>query len=249
MLSNHLHSATPNIYDPLSVGWSFLVSEKDPQKQEIIEAMQPLAVHRKMKNPTQPLIFNCTKEYEWGDWMRNNCWTISVATKPYYILIVGGPDQIPFRFQTMIDGSVGVGRVCFDSIEELKTYINKVIRLENNSKFAVNKQAYIFATDYGPQDPTFFYSHRFMAQPISLFTKEDLHFNTTTLFEKDATKANLKKAITTKAKPALVYVASHGIGAQNKDIATQKKVNGAICCQELGEKPTISTKRRYIRRR
>lgn len=229
--------AAPNIYDPLSVGWSFLVSDKDPQKQEIIQAMEPLALHRKMKEPAQPLVYNCTQEFEWFNWMRDNCWSISVTYKPYYVLIVGGPDQIPFRFQTMLDSTVAVGRVSFDSIKDLKTYIEKIIRLEKNKKSTLRKKAFIFATDYGPQDPTF-YSHKFMADPISKHIKETLHFKTTTLFEDDATKANLKNAVT-NANPALIYVASHGIGAQGQGINIQKRVNGAVCCQELGQNPNI----------
>ncbi len=226
----------PNKYDPLAVGWSFLVSDKDPQKQEIIDAMQPLAIHRKMNDPTHPLIYDCRFEHEWMDWMRDNCWAIAVPDKPFYVLIVGGPNEVPFRFQTTLDSSVGVGRVSFDSIEELKAYIQKVIRLEN-SESAVSKKACIFATDYGSQDPTF-YSHRFMAEPLSIYTNGTLNCETTCLFESDATKANLVNAFT-RSNPALIYVASHGMAAQNEDLEVQKKVNGAICCKELGDDPAV----------
>jgi hypothetical protein len=95
----------------------------------------------------------------------------------------------------------------------------------------------MFATDYGMTDPTF-YSHKFMAEPLSSNAKETLKFKTTNLFENDATKNNLKDAFA-KRNPALIYIASHGIGAQGEDLSVQKRYNGAVCCQELGANPNV----------
>jgi hypothetical protein len=51
------------------------------------------------------------------------------------------------------------------------------------------------------------------------------------LFAQDATKANLADALH-HAKPALVFTASHGLGAPDEPLKRQKLLNGAICCQD-----------------
>lgn len=222
---------TPNFEDPLSVGWKFLVSKMDPLKEKIIDAIEPLAKHRGMKDPRKPLIYDCTGEDQWMDWTRINCYSIASTEAPYYVLIVGGPEQVPFRFQSMLDGAIAVGRVSFDSIEDLEQYVKKVIRLEKAENPVVTRKAVMFAPNWGLEDPTFF-SKTFMAQPLSEYARNDLSFPTTTLFEDDATKANLAAAIA-HSNPAMIYTASHGLGAPKEDLSVQKKYNGAICCQDM----------------
>jgi hypothetical protein len=226
-----VRARSPNLDDPLSVGWKFLVSNKDPLKEEIIKAVEPLAKHRGMKDPSQPLIYNCNYEYEWMDWIRNNCWSLSLGEAPYYVLIIGGPEQVPFRFQSTLDSAVAVGRANFDSIEDLKEYVKKVIRLEKAENPVVDREVIMFAPNWGLDDPTFF-SKTFMAQPLSQHIKDTLNFQTTNLFENDATKEKLINTVAHSA-PTLVYTASHGLGAPNEDMSIQKRYNGAICCQNM----------------
>jgi Peptidase family C25 len=227
--SQELERRVVDLGDPLSVGWTYLIGEKDPLKDEIIAAMRPLAERRGMKDPDKPLILNPTDGDDWLDWLQDNYFSPVVDQQPHYVLIVGDPQQVPFRFQSILATAAAVGRLDFDSIDDLKAYVAKVIGLEKAAKPVVKNETIFFATDGGIGDPTYL-SLRFMAEPLANYLQGQ-KIKTTTLFGDDATKSQLLDVLS-KAKPALVYTASHGLGAPDEPFAVQKKVNGAICCQE-----------------
>ena len=214
------------------LGWTFIVGDTDPLKDQIIETMKPLAIHRGMKHPNEPLIFDCEDNFfEWKDWIITNCWSFVNDEHPVYVLIIGDCKQIPFRFQSNLDSLSFVGRIHFDSIIDLKNYVDKVLRIEKASNPIVDREVIMFAPDWGLNDPTFF-SKTFMVEPLSYLIKDKLNFSTKDLFEEDATKKNLVNSLTNNT-PALVYSASHGIIAKKEELAEQKKYNGAICCQNM----------------
>ena len=177
--------------DPKSVGWKFLVGDSDPLKDEIIEAIRPLAEHRGMVDPSEPLVYDCADEWKWWDWLRENCWSGAVDEHPLYVLIVGGPENVPFRFQSFLDCTSAVGRIDFDSTDQIKDYVKKVIRLEEADEPVVDREVVMFAPDGGINDPTFF-SKTFMAQPLSKHIKDKLNFSTKNLFELGAEMKILK---------------------------------------------------------
>jgi hypothetical protein len=215
--------------DPVAAGWTFIINENDPQRDQIIDAINPLTIHRGMDDPSHPMIFNNEPKEEWSNWIAENYFTIEKRNPPRYALIVGGPDEVPFHFQSFLATAASVGRIDFDSIDDLKTYIEKVIRLEKASSTTVSRQVLFFAPDAGWPDPTY-YSNAYMAKPLSDHVKTNLGFETQDLMGRMATKNELLQSLKASA-PALVYTASHGLGAKNESLEEQKRLNGAICCQ------------------
>jgi hypothetical protein len=221
--------------DPKAAGWTYLINTKNPLKKEIEAVLKPLAQHRGMPEPKQPLPFGDEPPEQWLDWLHDHYYALELEGKkvPHYILIVGGPDQVPFRFQSLIDSVANVGRVDFDKTEDLKSYVDKLIRLETAQDPAVERDVVVFAPDGGPSDPTY-YSREYMAKPLADHITKEFGLPTRTVFGDDATKENLIKALRGK-RPALVYTASHGLGATNESLDIQKRLNGAICCQCPGQ--------------
>lgn len=220
--------------DPKAAGWTFLVADTDPNKKAYIEALGPLAKARGMDDPQKPLLFDGSGPDAWPDWMNDRYYALELAGKksPGYVLIIGGPDQVPFGFQSMMDTVASVGRLDFDRIEDLAAYAAKIMRIETARAPAVQREALFFATDGGTEDPTY-YSRKYMAEPLALYAQADHKMKVTQIMGANATKANLLAALK-KTKAALVYTASHGLGATSESQQVQARYNGAICCQHDG---------------
>jgi hypothetical protein len=163
--------------------------------------------------------------------------TRSLAKKAHhYVLIAGSPVQIPFHFQAFIGSAASVGRVDFDKLDDLEKYVRKIVALEKAASPVVSHQAIFFATDHGLNDPTFF-SRLHMAEPLAKTADDDLHIPTQSVMGQQATKSNFLERLRT-AQPALVYTASHGLGAPDQSLDFQKKYNGGICCEHAFGEPT-----------
>jgi hypothetical protein len=224
--------------DPRAAGWTYLINGKTARADEIKAALRPLAEWRSMEDPDAPLVFNDEPPEEWHEWLQENYHALELEGKktPHYVMIAGGPEEVPFHFQSLLDSAACVGRVDFDSAEELENYVAKVIRLEKAAKPVVSREAVVFGTDGGLGDPTFF-SRRFMAEPMAEHIQDKLGLGTRRLFGDGATKPELLNVLK-EAKPALVYTASHGIiTPYDFDLEDQKRINGSLVCQAVGREP------------
>lgn len=219
--------------DPKTVGWTFLINSKDPHRIDIMNAVSPLAEFRGMKNVDDPILFNNEPMDTWYDWLGRNYDKDAETEPPHYVLIIGGPDQVPFDFQSFLSIAASVGRVDFDSIDDLKNYANKIIRLEKENASIVNPESVFFATDAGWPDPTY-YSRQFMAEPLANHVNDKFGFKTEKISGDEATKKRLADRLS-KSKAAIVYTASHGMAAPHEGFEVQKRINGAICCQKTEE--------------
>ena len=220
--------------DPKSAGWTFLVNANDPHRPAYEKALAPLAAQRGMPDPRSPLLYHAEAPEEWFDWLQDNYYGLVLEGKkpPGYILIAGSPEQVPFRFQSILNTAAKVGRVDFETPEDLEQYVDKLLRIEAASGPVVAREAIVFAPDAGLHDPTY-YSREYMALPMADHIRDDLGLVTHPILGEDATKPRLVEALGAH-KPALVYTASHGLGAMDQPPEFQRRYNGAICCQHAG---------------
>ena len=62
------------------------------------------------------------------------------AKLPYYVMLVGSPEQIPFEFQYLLGVEYAVGRLSFDDATDYARYANSTIAYESGASVPNVKQ-------------------------------------------------------------------------------------------------------------
>jgi len=148
---------------------------------------------------------------------------------PYYLLIVGSPETIPYTFQYQLDVQYGVGRIYFEKLEDYSRYAASVVQAETK-KFARAKRAAFFGTA-NPDDRATAMSAEQLIKPLAKQMKTHKDWDVDVLDPAKATKANLADYLGGKDTPALLFSASHGMSFKADD-PRQLRHQGALLCQD-----------------
>ncbi len=148
---------------------------------------------------------------------------------PYYLLLIGNPEEIPFRFQYQLDVQYAVGRITFDTAEEYASYAAGVVAAEEGRVERPRRMAF------------FGVSHETDAATLRALDHMVLPLAET--FEQPADGWQLQRVVdgTTKVAlaellgggraPAFLFTASHGMGFDVDD-PRQREHQGALLCQD-----------------
>jgi hypothetical protein len=71
---------------------------------------------------------------------------------PYYILLVGDPESLPYELQSELDVNYAVGRICFEHIDDYAAYARSVIRAEKSGRER-SRELVFFGTEH-ENDPS-----------------------------------------------------------------------------------------------
>ncbi|MFO0798482.1 MAG: hypothetical protein U0804_13480 [Gemmataceae bacterium] len=160
---------------------------------------------------------------------------VNPAAVPYYLLLVGTPEQIPFEFQYLLDIDYAVGRVAFDDPADYGRYAAAVVASETAEAAPPAREVVYWGTRH-PMDRATQLSADKLIAPLSgagatdPTVAEKYGFRTRSFRAADATKANLRAAL--DARPALLFTASHGMGGWPKGDPRQRPASGALLCQD-----------------
>ncbi len=228
-------------------GWGIIFPWEPPQSPaklsvaEIKEALRPLLELRESQAGEY------FKVYEGGDGYRPDEAAQEFLTRhgatvynpadpekvPYYLLIVGSPEQIPFHFQYQLDVQYAVGRLDFDRVEDYANYARSVVAAET-------LQLAPTATFFGPSNPddrATELSTDHLVRPLGEHVKAKYgsEWQIETLLKDQAPKSQLQRLMGGDQTPALLFAACHGVEFPKDDPKDrQVRHQGALLCQDWG---------------
>lgn len=219
-------------------GWGVVFAPGTPEK--VKQALSPLLAHRREQAGSGRGSYYRECEYVAGEGVAQ--FLARQGAKfgaspdadrfPYYLLLVGDPEAIPFSFQTELDVNYGVGRICFDHLASYRRYATSVVDVETGKRSpSLPRQAAFFGVRNAGDPATGQTADELVVPLAETLGSRETSWDLRTYLGPQADKARLSRLLGGADTPALLFSASHGVGFPRED-ARQLKRQGALVCQD-----------------
>ena len=137
--------------DPSKVeqaGWAVVFGAEEGN--DVKAALEPLIEHRRRRiGDARTKVLEHRPGEGWTDWLarhRTAPGNINPDKVPYYLLLIGGPNHIPFSLQYLLDTEYAVGRLDFDDAAGYRSYVAGLIDYEETDAAPHDAAATFFGT-------------------------------------------------------------------------------------------------------
>lgn len=238
--------------DLASAGWGIILAFKDPLESAILDALKPLLDLRRSQAagvvPERYQEYIDERGYRAGESKVKFLERLGVGPGPvdpkrlpYYLLIVGSPEQIPYSFQYQLDVPCAVGRIHFDTMEEYARYAQSVVDAELQAAEKPRKVVLFGASS----DPATVISVEDFLAPLGAELRKRKDWELDTVFGERASKAHLATILGGEDTPSLLFTAGHGVGFHCGG-PSQRLKQGALLCQDWPGKGHPATPEHYF---
>lgn len=158
--------------------------------------------------------------------------TVDPRRLPFYLLLVGGPEAIPFELQERLGRFHAVGRIDFDHPEDYARYAESVVAAESSPPDR-RPEVTLFGPRH-PDDPATAVLAEMLLEPLAgaLRSQEGLGgWAVRTCFGPAASKEGLHRLLGGGEAPAVLFFAGHPLLFPPDD-PRQRREQGALVCSE-----------------
>lgn len=152
---------------------------------------------------------------------------------PYYLLLVGSPEDIPYAFQRQLDVNYATGRIDFDTAEEYDRYARSVVAAaaaRQQAQALRRRSIHLFGVTNGDDHATDA-SSRHLVQPVLSYLRANhADWRIDATLGADANKSALRPLLGEQT-PGVLFTASHGLEFPAAD-ARQRTQQGALLCAD-----------------
>lgn len=231
--------------------------------EELKSQLKPLLELRSRQAGTLFRIFEGKDGYSKGesstDWLeRHGVSPMPVDPTlgvPFYLTIVGSPEQIPFEFQSTLDLYWGVGRLHFDEPGGLAAYAQSIVEYETGAPIPRSRSVAIFATDHERDEATQALS-RDLARPLAEGDGTGVRgpigsqfgYRVDSQIGDSATRETLHGLLRgdcSERRPAVLFTGTHGIVLEPDDLDIETK-QGALLCGDWDSYRRVVRREHYF---
>ncbi|MGI8745745.1 MAG: hypothetical protein ACR2NN_24855 [Bryobacteraceae bacterium] len=216
-------------------GWAIVThAQEDPA---VLQALEPLFQQRlkEIGNPAtvKKLTYNGEAFVDWLAAQGVAPGTVKPDKVPFYLLIVGDPERIPFDFTQLLDIEYAVGRLHLNTPADYSIYAQNLVDYETSQAPSNTKEVIFFGTQH-INDMATQLSCQSLVTPLA-DSLDGGKFGSRKLLGPAATKAGLLKILRRpqgQNPPAFLFSATHGLGWPSGD-PNQDESQGALLCGEF----------------
>lgn len=218
-------------WDLSASGWAMVVPEATPPA--IREALAPLLAHRRGQAGERCREIPYRPPMSVRAFLRQQtvgAGPLNPEILPYYVVLIGGPEVISFRFQNELGLTCAVGRLSFDTAEEYARYVETVIAIEQEDRRGADAPRAVF---FAPcQDGATETSADQLTRPLTRRLAETCPaWQLESFVGGEARRSRLLDCLGPQGAPAFLFTAGHGM-AFDADDPRQKRLQGALLCQD-----------------
>lgn len=155
--------------DLSSAGWGILISEDGAHDRELREALGPLLHRRRQQAGERYRELHLLDDEDATD-LRSRLGVahgrVDPREIPWYLLLVGDPEELPFDLEHDLGFSHAIGRLSFDDANDLAAYAERVVAAEERAAKSPGPKTAIFAPSH-VGDPSTLACVEHLAEPLA----------------------------------------------------------------------------------